>query len=255
LPKPDAAISKASVHRPASEDVAEAIRSYVHRQNLGPGDRLGREEDLARQFGVSRPTLREALRLLTSTHLVRASKGPGGGIFVAATPEEGIGRTVTASVASMFSNDRIELRELLETRMLIEVPLVGLAAQRANEQDVQRLNELVAESAGDPHDGDRVSHFDRQLHEAIGRIAGNRLAAAFTDWVVEVLQPSLHALIDDAVVPEVLVEQHRDIVRAIGRGDPSAAESAMREHLVYVEDVVNAVGTAAAPRTAGDAEA
>ena len=54
------------------------------------------------QFGVSRPTLREALRLLSSSHLIRASKGPGGGIFVAATPEEGIGRTVSASVASML---------------------------------------------------------------------------------------------------------------------------------------------------------
>jgi DNA-binding FadR family transcriptional regulator len=250
LPTPNAAISRASGPRPASEDVAEAIRSYVHRENLGPDDRLGREEDLARQFGVSRPTLREALRLLTSTHLVRASKGPGGGIFVAATPEQGIGRTVTASIASMLSNDRIELRELLETRMVIEVPLVGLAAQRADERDMARLEELAEEAARDPHDAARVGRVDRQLHAAIGQIAGNRLAAAFTEWIVEVLQPSLHALIDEAVVPDVLVAQHRDIVRAIGRGDSSAAERAMREHLVYVEDVVNAVGDAT-PRAAG----
>ena len=72
--------------RSISEQVADAIRVYMHEHGLKPGDRLGREEDLARQFGVSRPTLREALRLLSSSHLVRASKGPGGGIFVAATP-------------------------------------------------------------------------------------------------------------------------------------------------------------------------
>src|SRR4051794_13645831 len=122
--------------RGASDKVAAEIRAHVSRARLRPGDRLGREEDLARQFGVSRPTLREALRLLASSHLIRASKGRGGGIFVAATPEEGIGRTVSASVASMLESQRITIDELLETRMLFEVPPVGLAAERATEADV-----------------------------------------------------------------------------------------------------------------------
>src|SRR3954451_23261734 len=125
--------------RSISEQVADSIRVYMQQAELQPGDRLGREEDLARQFGVSRPTLREALRLLSSSHLVRASKGPGGGIFVAATAEEGIGRTVSASVASMLQAQSITIDELLETRMLFEVPLAGLAAQRAGDHDVARL--------------------------------------------------------------------------------------------------------------------
>src|ERR671923_609387 len=133
----------ADPHRPAerrsvSEQVADAIRVYMQAEGPGRAARLGREEDLARQFGVSRPTLREALRLLSSSHLVRASKGPGGGIFVAATPEEGIGRTVSASVASMLETQSITIDELLETRMLFEVPLVGLAAQRAGDEEVAR---------------------------------------------------------------------------------------------------------------------
>jgi DNA-binding GntR family transcriptional regulator len=116
--------------RRASEQVADDIRAFMRREGLQPGDRLGREEDLARTFGVSRPTLREALRLLSSAHLMRASKGPGGGIFVAATTEEGIALTVSESVASMLAADAIELDELLETRMLVEIPLAGLAAAR-----------------------------------------------------------------------------------------------------------------------------
>ena len=55
------------------------------------------------------------------------------------------------------------------------------------------------------------------------------------------LQPPLHALIEPAVVDSVVAEQHRDIVRAIERGDPIAAERAMREHLVYLHDLVGAV--------------
>jgi GntR family transcriptional regulator, transcriptional repressor for pyruvate dehydrogenase complex len=228
--------------RSVSEQVADAIRAFMQSEGLGPGDRLGREEDLARRFGVSRPTLREALRLLSSSHLVRASKGPGGGIFVAATPEEGIGRTVSASVASMLQSQTITLEELLETRMLFEVPLVGLAAQRATEADVARLYALIEEAESRPDDAELVGSVDERLHRTISEIAGNRLAAAFNAWVVEVLQPPLRELVAPAVVEAVIVEQHRDIVRGIEKGDPAAAERAMREHLVYVRDLVAAIG-------------
>jgi len=231
--------------RSISEQVADAIRVYMQAEGLRPGDRLGREEDLARQFGVSRPTLREALRLLSSSHLVRASKGPGGGIFVAATPEEGIGRTVSASVASMLETQSITIDELLETRMLFEVPLVGLAAQRATDEEIAQLKAVIAEAESRPHDAALVGQVDERLHGLISQIAGNRLAAAFTAWVVEVLQPPLRALVAPAVVESVIVEQHRDIVRAIERGDPAAAERAMREHLVYLRDLVAAIGSAA----------
>jgi DNA-binding FadR family transcriptional regulator len=59
--------------------------------------------------------------------------------------------------------------------------------------------------------------------------------------VVEVLQPPLRELVAPAVVESLIVEQHRDIVRAIERGDPTAAERAMREHLVYMRDLVAAM--------------
>jgi GntR family transcriptional regulator, transcriptional repressor for pyruvate dehydrogenase complex len=229
-----------SLRRSAPEEVADAIRAWMFGREMAPGDRLGREEDLAQQFGVSRPTLREALRLLSSAHLIRATKGPGGGIFVAATPEQGIGRSVTDSVASMLAADRVDLEELIETRMLLEIPLAGLAAQRASEEDVAALRALLDE-AGESTAGEVFRGLDRSLHGRIAQTAGNRLARAFTEWIGEVLQPPLHALVEPAVVDSVVVDQHRDIVRAIERGDPTAAERAMREHLVYLHDVLSAV--------------
>jgi GntR family transcriptional repressor for pyruvate dehydrogenase complex len=234
------ALPEPSLRRSAPEEVADAIRAWMFGRGLVPGDRLGREEDLAQQFGVSRPTLREALRLLSSAHLVRATKGPGGGIFVAATPEQGIGRSVTDSVASMLSAESIDLEELIETRMLLEIPLAGLAAQRATEAEVAALR-AVLDEAGDTTQGEVFRGLDRRLHGLIAQTAGNRLARAFSEWIGAVLQPPLHALIEPAVVDAVIVEQHRDIVRAIERGDPTAAERAMREHLVYLHDVLSAV--------------
>src|SRR5689334_20053559 len=79
----------------SSRHVATEIRRYVEREGLKPGDRIGTEQELAAQFGVSRPTLREGLRLLASTHLIRSTQGRGGGIFVESTANEGIGRNIS----------------------------------------------------------------------------------------------------------------------------------------------------------------
>jgi GntR family transcriptional regulator, transcriptional repressor for pyruvate dehydrogenase complex len=221
--------------------VAEQIRHFILDRGLAPGERIGREEDLAREFGVSRATLREALRLLSSEHLVRASKGPGGGIFVAATPEQGIGLSVSAAVATMLDAQSIGLEELLETRMLLEIPMAGLAAQRADERDVVELRSLVAEVEAASEELERITELDARLHHLIARVADNRLAGAFSGWIVDVLQPRLATLIQPAVVESVIADQHRDLLEAIVRGDPIAAERAMREHLVYLRDLVTAV--------------
>ena len=246
------AAGEPALRRSASEEVAEAIRDWMFSHSLVPGERLGREEDLAQRFGVSRPTLREALRLLSSAHLIRATKGPGGGIFVAATPEQGIGLSVTDSVASMLSAESIDMDELIETRMLMEVTLAGLAAQRATDEDVAALHAIL-DAAGDRARGDAFRLLDTRLHGTIAAIAGNRLARAFTEWIGAVLQPPLQAMVERAVVDSVVTEQHRDIVRAIERGEPTAAERAMREHLVYLQDLVGAVRRAEA-REAGPVE-
>ena len=107
-----------SQHLSVSEQVAGVLRAYILRMGLAPGERLGREEDLVRTFGVSRPTMREALRLLASSGLVRTSKGPGGGIFVAGTIEQGVARVVTDSVAVLLSASP-DLDALLEARGIV----------------------------------------------------------------------------------------------------------------------------------------
>jgi GntR family transcriptional regulator, transcriptional repressor for pyruvate dehydrogenase complex len=234
--------SQLPARRGATEDVAERIRLYIEREALEPGHRLGREDDLAKQFGVSRPTLREALRLLASSHLIRATKGPGGGIFVANTTEDGLGLSVSKSIATMISAETISIEELLVTRTLLEIPLAGLAAQGATAEQVGTMRELVAEARRRLSEGEAVlGTLDSELHRRIAEAAGNRLLAALTGWIGDVLQPSVRELIAPAIVEEVAIDQHDDIVEAIARGDATAAEKAMREHLAYVSDLVAAV--------------
>src|SRR3954452_6060523 len=123
----------------ASEQIAMEIRRYLERQGLQPGDRIGTEQELASEFGVSRPTLREALRLLAGSHLIRASQGRGGGIFVANTAGEGMGRHMSEAIGAMLATESVSLYDLLEARMVLEVPLAGLAAASTGPETIEKL--------------------------------------------------------------------------------------------------------------------
>jgi len=213
--------------RGASEQVAVQIQHHIRDERLEPGDFLGREEDLAGSFGVSRPTLREALKLLASGNLIRASKGPGGGIFVAYTADEGMGRSLNDAISMMLETGSVTLEELLDARLLLEVPLAGRAAFQADERDLEVLR------AADPGSA--------EFHRAIAAAAGNRMLQALTGWIVEVLQPSLHQALEGAIVESAIVEQHEALLQAIEKGDAARAERAMKDHLLYLRDVLRMV--------------
>jgi DNA-binding FadR family transcriptional regulator len=227
--------------RGASEQVANQIQHYVQSEGLGPGDFLGREEDLAGEFGVSRPTLREALKLLASGNLIRATKGPGGGIFVAHTAEQGMSRSLSDAIAMMLETGAVTLDELLDARVLLEVPLAGLAAYQPDEETLEHLRASLAGVAASPDDADVIAASDAEIHRTIAAAAGNRMIQALTSWVFEVLQPSLVEVLEPAIVHSAIAEQHEALVAAIEKGDPARAERAMKDHLLYLGDVLRMV--------------
>jgi len=226
----------------ASEQVAVEIQHYIQEEGLGPDDFLGREEDLAAEFGVSRPTLREALRLLASGNLIRATKGPGGGIFVARTAEEGMSRSLSDAISMMLETGTVTLDELLDARLLLEVPLAGLAAYQPDEPTVKRLREIVErEAAAGPDDTETFATTDMEIHRTLAAAAGNRMIQALTDWIFEVLQPSLVEVLQPAIVQSVILEHHQALLAAVERGDSVRAERIMKDHLLYLQDVLRMV--------------
>lgn len=224
----------------ASVRTAEGIQRHIQAASLKPGDRLGTEEDLARSFGVSRPTLREALRILAGGNLVRATKGPGGGIFVANTPVNGMSRSVSDSIAMMLELNHITIEELLAARQVLEPPLAALAAELATGEQIAFMEQAIDAAERNLDDDGVLRASDRNLHMAIAEAAGNPVLRAVTEWAFEVLQPRLKDLIADVVDEELIVQQHWAMVRAIGRGDAARAAGATRAHLEYVQECVAA---------------
>ena len=230
-----------AVHADASEQIAHEIRMYIERGGLRPGDRIGTEHELAREFGVSRPTLREGLRRLAGSHLIRVQKGRAGGVFVENTPNAGIGRHVSESIAAMLESESVTLYELLEARMFLEVPLAGMAAEHVDEATVAALADAIQDAIGRDPAGDEFRLADARFHQAIAVAAGNDLLVTFTRWILDVLQPSLIEHLGDAIDGEKIIEQHQAILRAIRRRQRSAAERAMRQHIEYMGAVLRSV--------------
>ena len=230
----------------SSEQIAREIRRHIAQEGLEPNHRLGTEAELAAEFGVSRPTLREALRLLASSHLIRVTRGPGGGVFVARTQNEGIGQALSDSIATMLEAESVSLLELVEARIQLEVPLAGLAAQNATEETIVELEQTIADAQGHHQASDEFRLADGRFHGVIARTAGNELLLAFTSWILDVLQPLLVARVGGTIDGDLIIKQHRAILRASRPLRGPAAQRAMPRHLEYVLEKTRAVEEQAA---------
>jgi GntR family transcriptional repressor for pyruvate dehydrogenase complex len=181
------------------------------------------------------------VRLLAHANIVRATRGPGGGVFVAHTADRGLARTISDAVAAMLDSGGTSVAQLAEVRILLEVPLAGLAAERAEPAGLTALRRAIEDAELAPDDDAVQRRTDVSFHRTIASAAGNPVAEALVAWSSEVLQARLKDLIAPAIVEAVAREQHRAIAAAIAERDPSEAERAMRVHLRYVSDVLETV--------------
>jgi GntR family transcriptional regulator, transcriptional repressor for pyruvate dehydrogenase complex len=226
----------------ASEEIAGLIRRWLEEQKLEPGERIGTEQDLADEFGVSRPTLREALRLLSASHLIRVGRGRSGGIFVASTPSEGMSRNVSESIALMLAAQSISMEELIDARLSLEVPIAGRAAVNATDEVCDRLEAAIEAAVGHEPGTPPFNAADGSFHQILAEASGNDLLRALTAWILEVLQPTLVAHISVNVEAEAILSQHRAILRAVRRRQRGAAEKAMQAHIEYLAGVLREIG-------------
>jgi GntR family transcriptional regulator, transcriptional repressor for pyruvate dehydrogenase complex len=225
----------------ASEQIATQIRRYLEEQHLQPGDRIGTELELAEEFGVSRPTLREALRLLSASQLIRVGRGRAGGIFVARTPSEGASRNLSDSIALMLAAESVSMYELLDARLSLEVPIAGRAAVNADAGVVTALEESVSAAVGHQPGTAPFNDADTRFHQTLADASGNQLLLMVTGWTLEVLQPSLIEHISASVEADAILDQHRAILRAVRRNQRSAAERAMAAHIEYLIEVLGTI--------------
>jgi DNA-binding FadR family transcriptional regulator len=232
-PNGDGSFSVTVVQRPRQQ-VEKQIREGIRSGVLAPGHKLPSEMALAQDFGVSRTTVREALRTLVADGLVEKVPGAGGGSFIRSLDHQSFSEELGHDLENLLRVGSFGYQEAGAVRRILELPAARLAAEHRTEEDLSTLNQVIAEEKAASHDDPKVAELDIRFHSAISQASGNRVIAAFVAALHQVAHPVEHLQLD-AEVGRRTFSQHVAIVRAIESGDPAAAEKAMLAHLDYLE--------------------
>jgi DNA-binding FadR family transcriptional regulator len=215
------------------EQIAEQLRALVVDGTLQPGARLPNEAVLAREYGVSRATLREALRSLAAQDLIRTAKGAGGGSFITLPSVEHVSSFVHSSITLMADANDVSLEDLLEARELLEVPAARLAANRRDDDELDRLRETIPD---EPlrMGPDQQFVYNQDFHSVVIDCCDNALLAIAAQPIFGVLQRNLARTKLGELFHRAINDQHRSIAAAIEAGDAEAAGGEMQAHLAYM---------------------
>jgi GntR family transcriptional repressor for pyruvate dehydrogenase complex len=219
--------------RAAYEEVAHELRAQIVAGKRAHGDRLPNETELADEFGVSRATVREALRVLSAQDLIRTAKGAGGGSYVQVPRVTHISEYLHSSLNVLTAAQYVTVEQLLEARELLEVPAARLAAERRANHDVARLRQCIHDS-GPNVDAEVEFAHNTDFHAIVLATSGNTLLAIAAQPVFNVLMTGFARSSLGARFHQAVRRQHREIADAIDRGDPDAAGALMHEHLEYL---------------------
>jgi DNA-binding FadR family transcriptional regulator len=214
----------------ASGEIVSQIERAIFDGAYGAGERLRSERELAEQFGVSRITVRDALRVLEARGLIRVKVGASGGAFVTDTNLD----QVVGSISTMVRLRRMTLSELAEARTIVETAAAERAALRADADAVAHLAQLVERSRevvrlGAPH-----TEASMDFHVAVAEASGNELLSATVRAYRDLLMQTLHDMRDPSSA-RVTQKWHEDILDAISAHDADATRKLMNDHLLDFE--------------------
>lgn len=213
----------------ASDEVVQQIKTRILNGRFAPGDHLPSEKDLTEQFGLSRITIRDALRVLESEGLIEIRVGARGGAFVARPNADRVGESLT----NLMRLQQITIRELVEARLAVEPYVAFLAAQRATADDIAAMGRAVAGARAASEAGDqRFMPHSVAFHIALAEAAKNQ-ALLFT---VNSLRAPLHAALARLPAHDMAqraITDHRQILGAIKAHDSRRAQRLMHAHIAY----------------------
>lgn len=212
----------------AFEEIADQIRKELSNRRLRAGDRLPAERALAEQFGVSRNTLREALRSLENSGLLRLQKGAAGGAFV----RDSTGDAIITGLRDMFHLGAIQPEHLTEARVLIESIAVRTACERATPEDIEALNANVA--AAERAVREKISFYDQaaihlDFHRIIARATKNPVMVIVMEALLDVMQHFIRAIGQKR--NQWVLPSRRRFMRYFAAGQSDAAVAEMERHL------------------------
>ncbi|HKD54883.1 MAG TPA: GntR family transcriptional regulator [Steroidobacteraceae bacterium] len=211
---------------PAYRKVAAAIGERILSRELAEGQRLPSETELARQFGVNRSTVREALRELESRGLLQ--RRPGSKLMSVSRPHH---TAVAEGVSHALLLHDVTVRDVWEALTILEPPLAQAAARARTAEDLRQL-EAAAGAFRGAADSEQAVHRAAEVFRCIGRATHNPVLGLAQEPLLQLLEPSLRVMIDK--VPQArtrIATAQRRLVEAIEARDDDSAHDWMARHI------------------------
>jgi GntR family transcriptional regulator, transcriptional repressor for pyruvate dehydrogenase complex len=231
--------SRAQREKP--QQIADELRSLIVSGKLVEGDSLGREPDLVERFGVSRPSLREALRILETEGLVEVVRGLRGGVVVRAPSQR-----MTARTAALILQARnVSLADVFDARTMLE-PLAAktVAGSRGRKAAVAELRLLIDEEQDVLKDPEDFADANARFHERLVSLAGNQTLSIVAEMLNEIVVRAVTAVsLAEDIVGSVATRRRglrsqEHLLELIEAGDELAAEKHWRAHMTIVSRVM-----------------
>ena len=230
-----------SRNREKPQQIADELRRLIVTGELGEGDSLGREPDLVERFGVSRPSLREALRILEAEGLISVVRGALGGVVVH-EPDT----TMPARTAALVLQARnVPLADVYDARQIIEPMAAAMVARsRARRSAARELREVIEEQAAVIDDPVAFARANAAFHERLVALAGNQTVAILAEMINEIVARAVEAA-SQAAPAETSVGTRRRGIRSqerlaelIEAGDAAEAEAFWQSHMAVVGKIL-----------------
>jgi GntR family transcriptional repressor for pyruvate dehydrogenase complex len=210
------------VRRNLSQVVAQQLLDLIEQGTLAPGNRLPSETSLKDQFGVGRSTIREALNALAVIGVIEVRHGDGAYVREHAPPQEHALETALR---------RAVTRDLLDARDAMEVAIAGYAAERATEEDLESIRDLLAVAEAKVSAGGTAVDEGARLHLLLAEAAHNEICREFIEMILYKLQERGVDLSRAEGYASWEIEAHRELYDAVASGVGERARRAMARHL------------------------
>jgi GntR family transcriptional regulator, transcriptional repressor for pyruvate dehydrogenase complex len=212
------------------QEVAKQLERRIT-EELKPGDLLPPERELVQMLGVSRGSVRDAIRSLELMGLLEPRQGVG---TVVCRP----GATPSNPLANALLDKRKMVEELLDVRKMIEPPLAARAARNATPDEIREMQDILARQEAKVRGGELGIEEDSEFHYSIALASNNGAILKVVDVLMDLLRETRERSLQVEGRQEKSLAGHQRILSALKRGDAAAAEAAMRRHLQETENIV-----------------
>jgi GntR family transcriptional regulator, transcriptional repressor for pyruvate dehydrogenase complex len=217
------------------ERVVDEIKGAIESDKLKPGDKLPAEIELAKVLGVSRVTVREALRILELSGLILIKQGTKGGAFIKKVDAP---QRLKECLSDHLKLGNITIDQLAEARFWIESIIIEMVGQKARRKDFQLLRESIQRAEEFSRQGEEEKRIDENwnFHIMLTKIAGNYILIDTLRSINELMRYMMLKITTDRKISENAFKAHKQIVDLLESGD---LEKAKEVNKIHIKDLNN----------------